>query len=76
MSDFSLAPAELAITATPGAPSTYEFGRHIAKHHFSAKCGIYPLHQTMRNPRHYRINLGCVDGMNSSSLPFHIYYAA
>ncbi|WP_414705273.1 GFA family protein [Pseudomonas sp.] len=76
MSAFTLAPSDLLITATPDSLSTYEFGSHIAKHHFCSKCGIYPFHQTMRKPGRYRINLGCIEGMDSSSLPFQVYDGA
>lgn len=76
MSAFTLAPDELAITATPGSLLTYEFGSHVAKHHFCGHCGIYPFHQTMRKPGHYRVNLGCVEAVNSYSLPFQVFDGA
>lgn len=76
MSAFTVASDELIITATTGALSTYEFGSNAAKHHFCSKCGIYPFHQSMSAPGYYRINLGCVEGLNSSLLPFEVYDGA
>lgn len=76
MSAFTLAPSELTIIATPEAISTYEFGSCIAKHHFCSKCGIYPFHQTVRKPGHYRVNLGCLEGIDTSLLPFEVFNGA
>lgn len=76
MSVFTLSASELVISAAPGALATYEFGSCIAKHHFCRKCGIYPFHQTMRKPGHYRINLGCLEGIDISLLPFEVFDGA
>ena len=69
MSNFFVAPEDIDIEAKEDAIATYEFGTHVAKHHFCKRCGIYPFHQTMRKPGHYRIHLGCVDGVDVLSLP-------
>ncbi len=76
MSSFTLAPSELVITAAAGTLKTYELGSCIAKHHFCSQCGIYPFHQTMRKPGHYRINLGCLEGIDTSSLSFEVLNGA
>ncbi len=67
---------DLVITAAAGTLKTYEFGSCIAKHHFSSQRGIYPFHQTMRKPGHYRINLGCLEGIDTSSLSFEVLNGA
>lgn len=76
MSAFVVAPEEIEIVAEPGALATYGFGSKVAKHHFCARCGIYPFHQTLRKPGHYRVNLGCVEGLDSTSLPFDVFDGA
>lgn len=70
MTAFTVAPEDIEIEVDSDALGTYEFGHHIAKHHFCRRCGIYPFHQTMSKPGHYRINAGCVDGVEPSRLPF------
>ncbi len=73
MSNFLIAPDQISITVKDDCLATYEFNSRVAKHHFCSKCGIYPFHQTMRKPGHYRINLGCVDGIDTFSLPFSVF---
>ncbi len=76
MTGFTVAPDEISIDVKDDALATYEFGSQVAKHHFCRKCGIYPFHQTMRKPGHYRINAGCIEGLDSSSLPFAVFDGA
>jgi hypothetical protein len=76
MTGFTVAPDEIDIEAQGDCLATYQFGTHIAKHHFCRKCGIYPFHQTVRKPGHYRINIGCIDGVDSLSLPFDVFDGA
>ena len=76
MTPFVLAPDEIRITAAEGALSTYTFGDGVAKHHFCKHCGIYPFHQTMRKPGHYRVNIGCIEGLDSIHMPFDVFDGA
>ncbi|GAA5315152.1 MAG: hypothetical protein AseanaTS_03560 [Candidatus Pelagadaptatus aseana] len=76
MTAFVLAPEELNIEVKNNALATYEFGGQVAKHHFCKVCGIYPFHQTLRKPGHYRVNLGCVDGIDTTHLPFEVFDGA
>ncbi|UCH53208.1 MAG: GFA family protein [Pseudomonadota bacterium] len=76
MSAFTIAPEEIKIDVKDNALATYEFGSRVAKHHFCKKCGIYPFHQTLRKPGHYRVNVGCVDGVDSLSLPVDVFDGA
>lgn len=73
MSDFALAPDEIEITVKNDALGLYQFDTGIAKHYFCKTCGIYPFHITMRKPGHYRVNLGCVDAVDTFELPFDIF---
>ena len=76
MSDFVLAPDELQIKINRDALATYTFDSGIAQHHFCKYCGIYPFHQTVRKPGHYRVNLGCIDELDSLSLAVKVFDGA
>jgi hypothetical protein len=47
---------------------TYHWGDHDVNHHFCKTCGIYPFHDTSYEPGKYRINLGCVEGIEPREL--------
>ena len=76
MTNFTVSPKEIEIQVEDGALSTYEFRSAVAKHHFCNKCGVYTFHQTMSKPGHYRINIGCIDGIESTEIPFEIFDGA
>lgn len=76
MSAFVLSEDELKVDAKPGSLSTYTFGTGAAKHQFCNHCGIYTFHETMRFPGKFRVNLGCVEGLDSLNLPFDIFDGA
>lgn len=63
----------LQIDAEEGALGLYQFGAKTAKHFFCKNCGIYPFHETARKAGHYRVNLGCVDGIDPLSLEFDVF---
>lgn len=73
MSDFILSAGELQIDAKPGSLSLYRFGSGVAKHYFCKQCGIYPFHETLRKPGHFRVNLGCIDGLDPFSLEDRLF---
>lgn len=64
---------ELNIQADEGALGLYQFGEKTAKHYFCKHCGIYPFHETARAPGMHRINLGCIDELDSVNLPFEVF---
>ncbi len=73
MSSFILPAAGLRIDAKPGSLGLYQFGNSVAKHYFCKTCGIYPFHETLRKPGHFRVNLGCIDDLDSYNLPVEIF---
>lgn len=73
MSAFVLDADQLKIEAEPDALGLYQFGSKIAKHHFCRNCGIYTFHETVRKPGSYRVNLGCIDGIDASQLPSELF---
>ena len=67
-------PAErLDIDADKGALALYQFGLKTAKHYFCKHCGIYPFHETARAPGHFRVNLGCIDGLETEQLEADLF---
>ncbi len=73
MSKFTLSPVEIDIDVINDALGTYQFGTNIAKHHFCKVCGIYPFHQTMSKPGEYRVNLGCIDILDTNTLKIDLF---
>jgi hypothetical protein len=51
-----------------GVLGKYQFGDRNVNHYFCTTCGIYPFHDTVAKPGHYRVNLGCVEGLDAISL--------
>ena len=73
MSDFTIPPDNIDIKAEEGALGLYQFDTKIAKHYFCRTCGIYPFHETIRKPGHYRVNLGCIDEIDTNALNVDIF---
>jgi hypothetical protein len=48
--------------------TSYRWGDHDVNHYFCATCGIYPFHDAVANPGHYRVNLGCLDEVDPLAL--------
>lgn len=74
MSDFVIPPDEFKFQLNEkDSLGLYEFDNKVAHHHFCKTCGINPFLQTFRMPEHYRINLGCVDGIDTNSLEINLF---
>lgn len=73
MSAFTLAPEELEVKAEKGALGLYQFDSKVAKHFFCNKCGVYTFHQTVRKPGHSRVNLGCIDEIDTDALEMDLF---
>ena len=76
MTNFTIAPEHITIEVENESLSTYQFGSKVAKHHFCNRCGIFTFVETRLNPGQFRVNLGCVDGLNSFDLPVELYDGA
>jgi hypothetical protein len=50
----------------------YRWGDHLVNHYFCRTCGIYPFHDSPLKPGHYRVNLGCLDGVDPLALPISV----
>jgi hypothetical protein len=64
---------KLHIDAQEGSLGLYQFGKKTAKHYFCKTCGIYTFNETARSPGHYRVNLGCIDGIDTFALDFDVF---
>lgn len=73
MSPFTIAPEQFRIEAEEGILGMYQFGNKVARHFFCKSCGIYPFHQTLRQPGYYRVNLGCIDEIDTFSLSIEVF---
>ena len=73
MSNFTLAPEGLNIKENNSSLGLYQFGSKVAKHYFCKTCGIYTFHETMRNPGNYRVNLGCINEIDTNDLKVEIF---
>ncbi len=73
MSAEAIPPEKFKIEAREGALGLYQFGAKTAKHYFCKECGIYTFHETARKPGHYRVNLGCVEGIDVFSLEADVF---
>ena len=49
--------------------STYVWNTGVARHHFCAKCGIYTFHRKRSAPDSFGINVFCLDGFDTTTLP-------
>ncbi len=59
---------KLEIDANPDDIGLYQFDSKIAKHYFCKTCGIYTHNETIRAPGNCRVNLGCIDDLDTSKL--------
>ncbi|WP_196140989.1 GFA family protein [Aliikangiella sp. G2MR2-5] len=68
MSKTYIEPAKFSLTQGKDALSTYQWGDKDVNHHFCKYCGIHPFHDLVDQPGAYRVNLGCVEGIEPRRL--------
>ena len=73
LSNFVLEPERLTFAPGAGQTDVYQFGTHVAKHHFCGNCGIFTHVETRLNPGCSRVNLGCVEGLDIFSLEIEFF---
>lgn len=59
---------DLQITEGTDALTLYQFNTRAARHFFCKVCGIYPFHQTRKDAQAWRVNLGCLNGVDAYAL--------
>jgi len=63
-------PNEFELIAGQDQLSNYRWGDKMVNHYFCKRCGVYPFHDgTGEYEGRYRVNLGCVDGVDVFTLP-------
>ncbi len=55
---------DFRLLAGEDALGLYQWNTRIAKHYFCKRCGIYPFHRPRMRPEIYRVNVGCLDGVD------------
>lgn len=63
----------LNIHADPENIGLYQFDSGVAKHYFCKRCGIYTHNEMLRIPGHCRVNLGCIDDLDSSGFEVTVF---
>jgi hypothetical protein len=46
----------------------YNFGDDMMNHYFCRRCGIFPFGEVKATPGIYRLNLGCIEGLDPLAL--------
>jgi len=61
-------PEHFKLLSGENSLSLYQFNTRTAKHYFCKVCGIYTFHRPRTNPNIYRVNVGCLEGVDPFSL--------
>lgn len=73
MSTEIIPPGHIRIDTDADALGLYQFGIKTAKHYFCKHCGVCPFYETARKPGHFRVNLGCVEGVDPFALDCEVF---
>lgn len=66
-------PGEFELVQGRDALGVYRFGDNVVNHYFCKSCGVYPFHDgTGDYEGRYRVNLGCVDDLDTFALDVQI----
>ena len=72
MSTRYYAPEDFELVSGREALTLYQWGDREVNNWFCRTCGIHPFHDVTAKPGRYRVNLGCVDGIDPLALPIEI----
>lgn len=73
MSPEAIPMENLVIEADQADIGLYQFGNKVAKHYFCNKCGIYTHNEMLRMPAHMRVNLGCIEDLDTSDFEIMVF---
>lgn len=59
---------DFRLLAGEEALGLYQWNMRIAKHYFCKRCGIYAFHRPRMRPEIYRVNVGCLEGVDPYAL--------
>jgi hypothetical protein len=54
------------------ALNVYRWGDRLVNNWFCPTCGVYPFHNVTTDSEKFRVNLGCIDGLDHYALPVTI----
>lgn len=54
------------------ALTCYRWGDRLVEHWFCRFCGVYTFHNPVATPGRYRVNLGCIESIDTSSLQIDV----
>lgn len=64
----NVAAEDFRLLAGEGALGLYQWNMRIARHYFCKRCGIYTFHRPRMRPEIYRVNIGCLEGVDPYAL--------
>lgn len=73
MSSEYFSPAQFTLTSDKSSLSVYQWGDKDVNHYFCRNCGIAPFHDVTFNPGFYRVNLGCIDELDFTTLAITMF---
>jgi hypothetical protein len=73
MSPEAIPSEKLNIDADENNIGLYQFGNKVAKHYFCKICGIYTHNEMLRMPGHSRVNLGCIEDLDTSDFEITLF---
>jgi hypothetical protein len=73
MSPEAIPPENFSLEADANDVGLYQFDNEVAKHFFCKTCGIYTHNETVRTPGHVRVNLGCIDDLDTSNFEIAVF---
>jgi hypothetical protein len=73
MSAEAISAQNLKIEADENDIGLYQFDNKVAKHYFCKICGIYTHNETLRMPGHMRVNLGCIEKVDTANMEVLIF---
>ena len=73
MTPFTVPNEELSVTVDGDNLGLYQFDNKVAKHYFCKTCGIYTHNETVRAPGSCRVNLGCIEDLDTSELEVTVF---
>jgi hypothetical protein len=59
----------LTVLQGEGSLALYQWNTGLAQHRFCSVCGIYTFHRKRSAPDHYGVNVFCLDGFDTASVP-------
>lgn len=73
MSPQAIPKKDLHIEADDNDVGLYQFDNKVARHYFCKTCGIYTHNEMLRMPEHMRVNIGCIDDLDSSDFDVQVF---